>query len=136
MVHALKEIVRVLVPGGNLIDLRPFNETVPVDVITGDESYYAGIIDGSHEHPDDLAANAAIKQVTVEGLFAREASDSFDLFSYWDSAANLKTWMDERSSSILPPETLAEAGRLMTMHGPNARIRNHLNMIIARYRKL
>lgn len=136
MVHALKEIARVLVPGGYLIDLRPFTKTRAVDVLADGGSFPAGYIDYSHEFADDLAANAAVEQVTAEGIFAREEDDSFNLFFYWDTAPGFVTHVEEVSSGVLPPETATQVEALMTQYGPNARIRADLNMIITRYRKL
>lgn len=136
MVHALNEIWRVLVPGGTLTDLRPFGARWPVEIVSGPEVWPAGLVDGSQDFPDDLAANAAIKHVAAAGLYSRERSDSFVLLTYWDTAAEYKTYLDARSHAILPPETLAELTRLQAQHGPDTRVRTRQTMIIARYRKL
>ena len=136
MVHALNEIWRVLVPGGILTDLRPFGDHWPVEIVSRAEVWPAGLVDGSLSFPDDLAANAAIEHVVATGLFTREQSGSFKLFTYWDTVAEFEAYMDARSSAILPPETLAELTRLQARHGPDARVRTCHSMIIARYRKL
>ncbi|MCA9910725.1 MAG: hypothetical protein KC519_18845, partial [Anaerolineae bacterium] len=87
MVHALNEIWRVLVPGGALTDLRPFGARWPVEIVSRAEVWPAGLVDGSLSFPDDLAANAAIEHVVATGLFTREQSGSFKLFTYWDTVA-------------------------------------------------
>jgi len=135
MVHALKELWRVLVPGGFLIDLCPFTARPPLDIIAGDAVLAAGSLDDTEGFPDDLAANDAIKRVTADGWFARERSDSFDLYTYWDTMAEFQVYMDKRMTATLPPETHSRAERLLAQHGPGARLRTHLHMIIARYRK-
>ena len=44
MGHALKEIWRVLTPGGSLIDLRPLAARSPVQVVTGEQHPDARIL--------------------------------------------------------------------------------------------
>lgn len=135
MVHALKEIWRVLVPGGYLIDLRPFNETSSVEIVCDDAVIPAGIIDEAAGFPDDLAANRAIKTLADDGLFTIEQNDAFDLLTYWNTYADFKTYMDGRSKAILPSETQAQVIHLFEKHGENTRVRTRIRMIIARYRK-
>lgn len=135
MVHALSEIRRVLTPGGYLIDLRPYIPMPPIEIISGDEIFPAGFFDDSHDIPDYLAANAAVEHMTANGLFSREQSGIFELYTYWDTITELKTYMDTGATSILPPETLATIEQLLSRLGPTARIRERLYMTIARYRK-
>ena len=112
--------MRALIPGGFLIDLRPFIARPPVDIIAGDAVRPAGLMDDTEGFPDYLAANDAI-----------ERSDSFDLYTYWDTMTEFQAYVDERMTAILPPETRSRAEELLAQHGPGAR----LHMIIARYRK-
>ena len=135
MVHALEEIWRVLIQDGFLIDLRPFGEKSSVEVVSGDEVIPTGYIDSSAGFPDDLAANTAIEHMVGSGMLNREKRDSFDLFTYWDTAAEFKAFMDEHSSSILPSETLIQAEHLLAQHGSDARLRTRHDMIISRYHK-
>ena len=136
MVHALNEIWRVLMPGGFLIDLRPFNARWPVEIFAGDTVLPAGLIDDTQGFPDSLAANNAIEQIVAAGLFTREQHTAFTLYSYWDSAVEFKTYMDENSTATLPPDTLAQAEQLLAQHGPDVRVRTRLHMMIDCYRKL
>jgi len=73
--------------------------------------------------------------MTASGLFSHEQSDTFELYTYWDTIAELKTYMDTGTTSILPSETLATVERLISRLDSTARIRECLNMMIARYRK-
>ena len=47
MVHALKEIWRVLVLDGIMIDLRPFADNWPLAVVDGGQVYDVGLLDAS-----------------------------------------------------------------------------------------
>ncbi len=135
MVHALNEIRRVLTSGGYLIDLRPFVAKPPVEIISNDKIIPAGFIDDSHDSPNYLAANNAVEYMTANGLFSLEQSDTFELYTYWDTITEFKTYMDTGTTSILPAETLATVEQLLSRPGSTARIRERLNMTITRYRK-
>ena len=73
--------------------------------------------------------------MTASGLFSHEQSDTFELYTYWDTVTEFKTYMDTGTSSILPSETLATVEQLLSRLGSTARIRERLDMTIARYRK-
>jgi hypothetical protein len=136
MVHALKEIWRVLLPGGFLLDLRPFVERWPIEVVSDGDAAPAGLVDDTVGFPDSLAADDSIDHMVESGLFTREQAGLFELFIYWDTVAVFKAYMDERSTAVLPPETLARATHLESQYGSDSRVRARINMIIARYRKL
>jgi hypothetical protein len=136
MGHALKEIWRVLVPGGTLIDLRPLSANSPVEVIAGEQIQLAGRIDDSHDIPDDLAANQALAQLVSQGWFSCERQETFRFISYWNTPDELKAYLEEKRSSIIVPETvLLEARRLLANSGQQARLRIPSTMLIARYQK-
>jgi hypothetical protein len=135
MVHALNEIRRVLTSRGYLIDLRPFVAKPPVEIVCGDKIIPAGYVDDSHDFPDYLAANDAVAYMISNGLFSHEQSDTFELYTYWDTVTEFETYMDTGTTSILPSETLATVEQVVSRLGSTARIRERLNMTIARYRK-
>ena len=135
MVHALNEIRRVLTSGGYLIDLRPFIAKPPIEIISGNKIIPAGFVDDSQDIPDYLAANDAVEYMTANGLFSHEQSATFELYTYWDTITEFKTYMDTGTTSILPPETLATVEQRLSRLGSTARIRERLNMTITRYRK-
>ena len=135
MVHALNEIRRVLTSGGYLIDLRPFIAKPPIEIISGNKIIPAGFVDDSQDIPDYLAANDAVEYMTANGLLSHEQSATFELYTYWDTITEFKTYMDTGTTSILPPETLATVEQRLSRLGSTARIRERLNMTIARYRK-
>lgn len=137
MVHALEEIWRVLAPGGVMIDLRPFAEHSPVEVVADGQVTLAGRLDEPQTDPDDLAANEALAHVARAGIFRCERRAAFDLCYYWDTPAEMKAYIDsEWAIARLPEDVFAEADRLAVSAGESARVRVRRNMIISRWRKM
>ena len=137
MVHALKEIWRVLAPGGVMIDLRPLTELPPVEVVADGQAASAGRLDEPQADPDDQAANEALAQVEREQVFICERRGAFVLSYYWDTPGEMKAHIDEKwTHTRLPEEVLAEANRLVACAGADARVRVRRNMVISRWRKM
>jgi SAM-dependent methyltransferase len=136
MVHALKEIRRVLAPGGILIDVRPLAGDWPVEIVARGQVFAAGPIRHLPQgYTDDEAANAAAAQAGRAGWFIREREDSFDFGYYWDTPGEMKAYIDAEWSDYMsvPEATLTQAHRLSTNAGAQVRLR--LDMIISRWRK-
>ena len=91
MVHALKEVWRVLKPGGVLIDLRPISVDVPLFILTTTGWKSAGLPDQSPDRIHDLAANRTIRNVVNDGLFIRLKQEYFDTKYYWKNLKELKS---------------------------------------------
>jgi hypothetical protein len=138
MVHALEDVWRVLIPGGILLDLRPFASNPPLEVIDAEGVVLpVSRLDDAPGMGDDIAANDAIGRVTREGLFVQERNDSFPLASYWDSLDELLAhasayWV---GSMNLTDDIIERARSLMQGAGEGARLRLWMHMVIARYRK-
>jgi len=137
MVHALKEIWRVLVPRGWLLDVRPLSANAPLEVVAGAQVWRAGPVDESAGLPDDHAANESLQTIVREGWFIREHQACFDYAWYWDTLDELQTHIAEKwsNSMRLPDAVGAEAARLQAAGGTGARVRLQLTLTIARYRK-
>jgi hypothetical protein len=137
MVHALKEIRRVLLPRGWLLDVRPVSANAPLEVVVGNQVWPAGRVDESAGLPDDHAANEAVRTVVREGWFVRERQAQFDYAWYWDTLDELQIHIAKKwSNSVRLPATVAdEAARLLAAGGTGARVRLQLTLTIARYRK-
>jgi|SRR5215470_16686099 len=138
MVHALKEIWRVLVPRGWLRDVRPVSANAPLEVVAGNQVWRAGRVDESGDLPDDHAANESLRTIVCEGWFIRERQARVDYAWYWDTLDELQAHIAEKwSSSVqLPAAVEAEAARLLAAGGTGARLRLRLTVAMARYRKL
>jgi hypothetical protein len=137
MVHALKEIWRVLLPHGWLLDVRPVSMNAPLEVVADNQVWLAGRVDESGGLPDDHAANESLRTMVREGWFVPERQERFDYAWYWDTLDELHTHIAEKwSNSVqLPAAVEAEAARLLAAGGTAARVRLQLTLTIARYRK-
>jgi hypothetical protein len=137
MVHALREIWRVLAPHGWLLDVRPLAANAPLEIVVGNHVWRAGRVDEAGGLPDDHAANEAVRTVVRDGWFIRERQKRFEYAWYWDTLDELQTHIAERwSNSVKMPAAVgADAARLLATAGTGARVRLRLTLTIARYRK-
>jgi hypothetical protein len=137
MVHALQEVWRVLVHRGSLIDLRPLAINLPIEVVAGGEVLSSGVIDGSPGVPDDVASEAALRQVISDGYFVCEHMESFECALYWDTIEEM--WADAgnwRRWKLPAESTLVEVRQLMARTTGEARVRVRHRMVITRYRRV
>jgi hypothetical protein len=136
MVHALKEIWRALVPGGILLDLRPFHVPWPLEVVASNRVTGVGTVNDSASVPDDLAAKAALEQMVREGWFAQGQVKSFDFAWYWDSTSELKAYYENRSPPVhISQAVLEQAQRLLHENGGSAQVRIRIHLTLTRYGK-
>ena len=136
--HALKEVWRVLVPRGSLIDLRPLAFNLPIEVVVGGEVLGSGVVvDGSPGVHDDVASEAALRQVTDDGCFVCEHTESFECALYWDTIEEMKADVGNWRRWRLPTDSALVAVRQLvarTIEGAKVRVRH--SMVIARYRRV
>jgi SAM-dependent methyltransferase len=137
MVHALKEIHRVLAPGGILIDLRPFADSSPVEVASDSQTHLAGHLDQLPEDiANDEAANQAIAKAAEQGRLTLERMEFFQFSYEWDSPEEMQAYIeDEWSDFVTIPEDLWRNVRSLWVAaegGGHLRVRR--KMLIARWR--
>jgi hypothetical protein len=138
MVHALKEIWRVLGPAGNLLDVRPLAGKSVVEVLGVGQATAAGRLDENPDSfEDDRAANDAMAHIGREGLFALERIGAFDFAWYWDTPAEMQAYIAEKwTQTHLPEDVLEEAHRLMASAGEGTRVRARSRITLSRWRRL
>jgi hypothetical protein len=134
MVHALLETWRVLRPGGKLVDLRPFADRWPVEVVVDGKDALAGRYDDSDKAADDAAADAAVVEILGQGWFNKESAESFELAYYWNSAEGLKTFLEDNWTGVgtIPEEVFSRIDRL---ENERSEVRIRRSMHIASYWK-
>jgi hypothetical protein len=138
MVHALREIWRVLVPNGHLIDLRPRATNWPLEVVADGQVMLAGKVDNTSFVPDDSAAERAIQRTVSEGQFSLERQVSFDCASYWDTLDDMLTYYAEsvNPSLTVPDDVLAAARKLAATTQQDNKVRIRVSMDLVRDSKL
>ena len=128
MVHALEQIHRLLEPGGVLIDIHSAPEAPLYEVRAGDTVLYTEPEPGFS--PDsNLAAQRALDDVALRGLFALEETRSLDFVIVADSVAELRTLQNELYAYAGADEPSEDETRLLTRleealeaAGPGARV--------------
>ena len=138
MVHALQEIWRVLLPNGQLIDLRPRATNWPLEVVVDGQVMIAGKVDNAPFVPDDSAAERAIKAAVRERQFSLEQQASFDCASYWNTLEDMLTYYAESESPPLtiPDDVLQAARKFTATARQESKVHVRMSMDLARYRKI
>jgi hypothetical protein len=137
MVHALMECWRVLVPDGQLIDIRPRVSNPDVEVVFEEKLLIAGNIDDSGAEADYDAADRSMASVVSEGLFSKQAGSCFSFAYYWQTPDQMQTYIDESWGcyGVLSPQTV-QVARELSPADQTVRFRVREVIMIANYRKL
>ena len=125
MVHALREIWRVLTPHGALIDLRPLHIGWRIDVVTDEKIILVedDIEDGQYI-PKDVSSERALEQAQTEGWFARESLTQFEHHRYWQEVdAMIAFWADKSPPLYFADDVLERARALLVAEDDGAQIR-------------
>jgi hypothetical protein len=131
MVDALKEIWRILVPGGFLLDWRDVPVEWPLEIISGGQSRLAGYADTSSRIQKHRSADESLDLVKEEGLFGIEHQSSFSCAWYWDTLDEAK----DNLKKTVPEEVWKKAKLLMAQNEEADQIRLRRVMRISVYRK-
>ncbi len=104
MVDALRETRRVLAANGTLLDLRPLSVRCDIEVVTPVHEVPIGEVDATGYMADDLAADRAARQAVEAGWFVPRRETVFDFEFYWDTVAEMKSFMEqsERMGDVRP----------------------------------
>lgn len=139
MVHALREIRRVLAPDGILIDIRPLLDRWQVEVTSAREIRETGRVqDFPIGLADDEAANHAIAQAAENRWFARDKQDFFAYSYSWDTPSEMEEWVDtEWEDFVAMQEETKQATRSAWALGDaDSRVRLKVKMLVARWHVL
>ncbi|MBI3975015.1 MAG: hypothetical protein HY334_01340 [Armatimonadetes bacterium] len=121
MVHALKEIHRVLTPGGWLADLRPNRRLegrrrrdvlATLFGLRGRREIPVGVLEEG-SFADDEAADRAVRRALREGLFTLLSTETFPFRFYFRTLALLDDHLGTRSTAFLEAPTRRRLEALM-----------------------
>ncbi len=139
MVHALREIHRVLASGGVMLDLRPLLDRWPVEVSWPGSLHEVGAVTDLKEPlADDAAANAAMNEADAQLGFHREAEQAVSFFYYWDTPKEMEDYIAENWDDVIRVDESVwkRLGSSWASAGAEARVRMRMKLVIARHRKL
>jgi hypothetical protein len=139
MVDALLEARRVLVAKGVVIDISPITAPAIIESVSADRVTGAAEIDAYGAAEDEAAAEAAVRHALSHRWFTFERSRPFDFEVYYDSAADLKAFVEKskrmRESRIPYQELEERRSELGAATGQPSRLRCHRPWITSVYRK-
>jgi hypothetical protein len=137
MVDALLEVRRVLVAEGIVIDVRPVTAPVIIESVSADRVTTGVEVDAYGAVEDEAAADAAIRYALSNAWFAFHRSRQFDFEVYYDSAADLKAFVETskrmRGASIPYRELEVRRRELGATTGQPSRLRCHRPWIMSVY---
>ena len=136
MVHALTEIWRTLTVDGVLLDLRPYLPFRPLELVRPEDVRVLGRLDEAEFDPGDPAADDALAEVMRRGLFTLRETGSFFYSGYWDSVAELRSYLKDWCEVARLPRRLAGVARSELRHaGPESWLRLQTYVVVNVMRK-
>ena len=138
MVHTLKEIKRVLVPNGILIDLRPILDRWHIEVASAREVRETGRMqDFPIGLADDEASNRSVAEAEKNGWFVREREEFFPLTYLWDTANEMEEWVEEEWHDFigLDEETKRATRSAWALGDADSRVRVKMKILISRWKR-
>jgi hypothetical protein len=137
MVHALKEIHRVLAGGVILIDLRPLIDLSPIEVVSVREAKLAGVVNQLPEDiSNDEAANKAIAKAAKQNWFTLERKEFFPFIYSWDSPEEMREYIEEEWADFvtIDEEVRQNIRSLWAVADAGALLRIQVKMMVARWK--
>lgn len=126
MVDALRRVHRWLQPRGCVIDIHPTASRAVVDI----DGLETGDIDAGDAPARHAAADAALATVVAERLFTIEHSEQFAFYTYGDSVAELRDYVEANWLSARIAEAVVRRTEeaLRTAPGRRPRVREDVRL--------
>ena len=134
MVHALKEIRRLLKPDGFLIDIHPIRKAPLIKVVQGADVLFVEADPGYDYDESLMHADDALGQVVHRGSYVIEGKDEFEVVTYSSSVSELRDYwtqygafedeLKDDASSARQSEMYSKADEVM-QNAPGAEITYH-----------
>lgn len=107
MVHALKQIHRLLTPSGRLIDMHPNGEPPPITVRIGEEQRLAGWVRELSDYEAYALADEALETAVSHNLYHMQTQDTFAFITSCDSLADLQQHLANEWSDAFVEDLVA-----------------------------
>ena len=136
MVHALREIRRVLRPGGILLDIRPLMDRWQIEVASAREVREPGRVrDFPIGLADDEAANRSIAQAAENRWFSRDRQDFFSYSYSWDTPGEMEEWIETEWEDFIAidEETRRATRSAWASADADARVQVRVKILITRW---
>lgn len=137
MVDALKQIHRLLRPGGRLVDIHPTDDTHDILVRLGSSEHLAGWLREANDYLDYRQATDALHQAVRLGYFKLTRQREFFYEYCADSVDSLKEYLAENwKGSTVDDRVAASVEELMRSLEPNQMCVLRVPVFIARLKAL
>jgi len=93
MVHALKQIHRLLTPTGRLIDMHPNGEPPPITVRLGEEQHLVGWVRELSDYEAYALADEALETAVSLNLYQVQTQETFAFITICDSLTDLQHYL-------------------------------------------
>jgi len=93
MVHALKQIHKLLTPNGRLIDMHPNGEPPPITVRLGEDQHLVGWVRELSDYEAYALADEALKTAVSLNLYQVQIQETFAFITMCDSLADLQHYL-------------------------------------------
>jgi len=106
MVHALRQVHKLLQPNGRLINVNDLPAPHLIEVHTPETIHRVGWLQDRDDFDDTRSAFNALAQVVADGDFDLEDERDFDYNIYVDDLPELLKWLAEWWSSAILPDRI------------------------------
>jgi len=131
MVDALRRAHRIMAPDGVVVDLHPTSATSAIEA--GAE--VAGYVDADAARERHAAADTAIAAVLERGLFVVEQVVAFTFYTYGDTIAELREYIEENWRDTRIDEETVSRARDLLRRTPGARPRARERVVVTTLRR-
>ena len=126
----------MLVPNGQLIDMRPQATNPKVEVVLNASVRVAGQIDDSAGEIDYVAADRAMATLVARGRFVKHEERLFTFAYYWREPGEMQAYIEEAWSGFaFLPDRVVQRARELSPTGQPVQYRVSETIVIADHRK-